>query len=160
MTVQPGDILLWRVVPGAPLLDRLIGWGESKLKQRTATGYQYYHVAFVAADPKLMYSAQPPRIQLYPIPDPLPEYIEVWRLKERVTAHGLSNVFAYANLRLGKWYDFIGVLTAGFLEIGGLEFCSQLTEDAYCEYPVALCENIRFSSPDDIANSKHIARVT
>ena len=107
-----------------------------------------------------MYSAQPPRIQLYPIPDPLPPYIEVHRLRDGTTQGGVENIFAYANSRLGRLYDFAGVLTAGFLEIGGLEFCSQLTEDAFCEYPVCLCENIRFTSPDDIANSGALKRIS
>ena len=156
--IQAGDVLLWRVGPGAPLLDRFIGWGESLIKQRTPQGYQYYHVAIVSASPKFMYSSQPPKIDLYPVPDPMEDHIEVYRLKGGASPQGLTNVFAYAESRRGRWYPFLGVLTAGWLQ-GNLEFCSQLTEDAYCEYPVALCEDIRFTSPDDIASSKFLTRI-
>lgn len=158
--IQPGDLLLWRVDPQASLVDRLIGWGESKLRQRTPQGYQYYHVAFVSADPKYMYSSQPPCINLYPIPDPLPSYIEVYRLKDLANEAGLAFVFAYAESRRGRWYDFLGVLTAGLIEVGGLEFCSQLAMDAFVHYPVCLCENIRFASPDDIAGSDKLIRIS
>jgi hypothetical protein len=156
--IQSGDLLLWRVDSNAGWVDRLIGWGESLIKQRTPQGYQYYHVAFVSANPAFMYSSQPPKIDLYPIPDPLPQNVEVWRLKESVSPEGLSNVFRYAESRRGRLYPFLGVLSAGWLQ-GNLEFCSQYTEDSFCEYPVALCEDIRFTSPDDIAASNLIKRI-
>lgn len=157
--LQPGDILAWRVDKEAPIWDRLIGWGESLIKQRTPQGYQYYHVAIVSPDVQRMYSSQPPKIDLYPVPDPLPSHIEVYRLKGGAAFPGLANVFKYAESRRGRWYPMLGVITAGWLQ-GNLEFCSQLTEDSFCQYPVALCQNIRFSSPDDIAASSALIRIT
>lgn len=160
IALKPGDILLWRVDQEAPLLDRLIGWGESKLKQRAPQGYQYYHVAFLSSAINWMYSSQPPKIDLYPVPNPLPDYVEVYRLRGGATEAGLANVFKYAESRRGRWYDFLGVATAGFVELGGLEFCSLLANDSYCQYPVCLCQNIRFPTPDDFAASGALIRVT
>jgi len=151
MTLQPGDILLWRVDPGANLLDRFVGWGESFLHQKTPQGYQYYHVAFVSMDIRRMYSSQPPKINLYDIPDPLPDNIEVWRLKNPAAA-SWPGIFRYANSRCGRVYPFLGVLTAGWLS-GNLEFCSQFTEDSFACGQVVLSQSIRFTSPDDIASS-------
>jgi hypothetical protein len=159
MTLLPGDILMFRVDPGAPLLDRLIGWGESKLKQRTPQGYQYYHVAFVSADVTRMYSAQPPTINLYPIENPLPSYIEVYRVRGGLSPVQLKDIFNYADSRKGKCYDFIGVGTFGFLEIGGLEFCSQFTEDSFANGQVVLSPDIRFTTPDDVADSPFLVKV-
>jgi hypothetical protein len=158
--LQPGDLLLWKVGPGANLLDRLIGWGESKIGQVFDHGRQYYHVATVSADITLMYSAQPPKIDLYPIPTPLPPYIEIRRLKAGVTPEGLYRVFDYLESRRGRWYDFLGVLTFGMIEVGGLEFCSQLTEDGWMKYPVEISPDSRWTTPDDIAFSDAFITIT
>lgn len=158
MILQPGDILLWRVDPGAPLLDRLIGWGESKLKQRGPSGNQYYHVAFVSRNPKLMYSAQPPRLDLYPVPDPLPPYVEVYRLKD-VDFDKLTDVFLEADKSRGEPYDFLGVFTMGYLEIGRLKFCSRWTFLCFLEYPVTLTPDIEYPTPDDVAGSLSLVKI-
>lgn len=158
MTLQPADILLWRVGPGSSWIDRLIGWGESFIHQKTPQGYQYYHVGFVAANPKNYYQSKPPIIDKFIVPDPLPKNVEVYRFKQLLTPDNLANVFQYAESRRGKWYPFLGVLTAGWLQ-GNLEFCSQYTEDSFAHYPVLLCQNIRFTSPDDIAGSSLLIKV-
>lgn len=157
--MQPGDILAWKVNPSAPLKDRIIGWGESKLKQATAGGYEYYHVAIVSTNLGWMYSAQPPRINLYPIPNPLPSFVEVYRLKGIVDPIRIGDVLDYCDSRRGRRYDFVGVLTFGMIEFGGLEFCSQLTEDAYERYPICLNEKEQFTTPDDIVNSPLLVKI-
>lgn len=160
MILRPGDILAWRVSPGAPLLERFIGWCQhAVLKQTTSSAYQYYHISFVAANPKYHYSSQPPKIDKFLLPDPLPDNVEVYRLNMPITDTGLAAVFAYAESRRGSWYPILGVLTAGALQ-GNLEFCSQYTEDAFAHYPVLLCENIRFTTPDDVVNSRCLVRAT
>ena len=157
MNLQPGDILLWRVDPGAPLLDRLIGWAERRLgDQRSAA---YYHVGFVSNATSLFYEAKPPRVCLAPIPNPLPPYVEVYRLRGSIDPTALRRVLDYADTRIGRLYDFLGVLTAGFIEVGGLEFCSQYTEDSFAAYPVELCPDVKFTTPDDVANSAMLVRV-
>jgi hypothetical protein len=148
--LQPADILLFRVDPGAPLWDRAVGWGERFLKQTTPQDSQYYHVAFVSIDTTQMYSSQPPKIDLYPIPQPLPSYIQVYRSKVALTPDQLKAIFTYAESRRGRIYPFLGVLTAGWLS-GNLEFCSQFAEDSFAEGDVLLSPKIRFTTPDDIA---------
>jgi len=151
MILQPGDILLWRVVPGLPLYERFIGWSQLRvLKQKGVTGQQYYHCALVAANPKSYYSSQPPKIDKFVLPDPLPSNVEVWRLNEPLDPLKLALVFQYAESRRGKWYPLLGVITAGWLQ-GNQEFCSQYLEDSYAHYPVLLCNDIRFATPDGIA---------
>ena len=154
----PADILAWRVDPKASVIDRLIGWGEYNLQEKTPQGYQYYHVAFVAPNTKQMYSAQPPSLNLYPIEDPLPDHIEVYRMIKTPSTEQLSSIFRYAEGRRGTWYDFLGVMTAGFIEIGGLEFCSQYTEDSFANGQIVLASDIRFTTPDDIAGSPYLER--
>jgi hypothetical protein len=156
--LQPGDVLLWRVVPQAPWKDRLIGWGENLIHQVASDGYEYYHVAFVSNDTNQMYSSQPPKIDLYPIPKPLPDYVEVYRTITPLDHVQLINIFKYAESRRGRPYPFIGVLTIGWLS-GNLEFCSQYTEDSFACGQVVLSDDIRFTTPDDIANSSLIKRV-
>ena len=158
--LQPADILLWRVDPKASFWDRLIGWGESKIGELTPQGYQYYHVGFVAANPKNYYQAKPPKLDKFILPDPFDFNIEVYRLKTPPTVEGLARIFAYAESRRGTWYDFLGVATFGFIELGGLEFCSQYTEDSFAHDGILLCPDIRFATPDDIAASESLVRVS
>ena len=152
MILRPCDILLWRCDPSSSWVERLIGWGESLLHESAPGGRQYYHVAFVSANPALMYSSEPPKIDLYPVPDPLPDNIEVYRLKATPTPDQIAAIVAYAESRCGRWYPFLGVLTAGWLS-GNLEFCSQYTEDSLAAGQIVLSTDIRFTSPDDIAAS-------
>ena len=118
MNLLPGDILCWRVTPEAPLVGRMIGWAEHRLGDQKGDAADY-HVAFVSQDVSQIYSAKPPKIDLYPIPNPLPSYIEVHRLRTSPTPDQLQAIFKYAESRRGKSYDFLGVLTAGMVEIGG-----------------------------------------
>jgi hypothetical protein len=122
------------------------------LKERTPQDAQYYHVAFVSADPTKMYSSQPPKVGLYPIEYPFPDHVEVCRLIHPPTPEQLTAIFKYADSRLGRLYPFLGVLTAGWLS-GNLEFCSQFTEDSFACGQIVLSTDIRFTSPDDIAAS-------
>ena len=156
--ILPGDILAWRVDPKAPVIDRLIGWGESKIGQVAPKDAQYYHVAFIAANPKYFYSSQPPYINKFLLPDIMPFNVETYRTKMTLQPEGLANVFQYAESRRGRLYPFMGVLTLGWLQ-GNLEFCSQLVEDSFAHYPLLLCPDIRFTTPDDIVNSLLLERV-
>jgi hypothetical protein len=152
MTLRPLDVLCWRVDKGAPLVGRMIGWAERRLGDQKGTA-AYYHVAFVSADVTKMYSSQPPRINLYPVPSPIPSYVEVRRLTTPPTPEQLKAIFEYADSRISRLYDFMGVCTAGFVEIGGLEFCSKYTLDSFAEGQIVLAPTIQFPTPDDIAAS-------
>lgn len=156
--LQPGDILLWRIDQGAPLVDRLIGWGERGLGQSRGKA-DYYHVGFVSHNPRFFYQSKPLRICRSPVPQPLPEYLQVLRLISTPSEKQLEAIFNYADSRLGKIYDFIGVLTGGFLEIGGLEFCSKFTNNAFSYAGIVLSPSEELISPDDIAASLLLASV-
>jgi hypothetical protein len=157
--LQPGDILLWRIDPGAPWIDRLIGWGERRLGQSSGKPADYYHVGFVSAASGSFYQAKPPRVCLSAVPSPFPAYLEAYRLRVAPAPDALRKVFGYADSRLGKLYDFLGVLTGGFLEAGGLEFCSKFTNDAFSYAGIVLAPSEELISPDDIAASPLLARV-
>lgn len=157
--LQPGDVLLWRIDPGAPWVDRLIGWGERRLGQGIKGKADYYHVGFVSRIPGQFYESKPPRIALSPIPNPLPSYVETYRLRSPPHPDLLKAVFDYADTRVGNLYDFLGVLTGGFVEIAGLEFCSKFTNDSFSYAGIVLCPNQELISPDDIAASPLLQRV-
>ena len=80
-------------------------------------------------------------------------------MKAGLNADQLKAIFAYADSRLGRLYDFLGVCTAGVVEFGGLEFCSQYTEDSFAAGQVVLSPDIRFTSPDDIASSDMLVKI-
>ena len=158
--IQPGDLLLWRVGPGASWIDRLIGWGERRLGQPSPNGNSYYHVGFVGPGCLKFYQSKPPCICNTTVPDPLPANIEVYRLKVPLTDDQLHRVYNYANSQLGKWYNFLGVLTGGFIQVGDFSFCSQFAWQAYTYAGIVLCPWETLRSPDDIAASPLIAKVS
>lgn len=157
-SLLPGDILMWRIAQGASLVPRLIGWAESKLGQGSKSR-QYYHVGFVGPDNGHFYQSRPPKICNTPIPRPLPDYVEVYRLKQPPNAVELSRIFSYAESQVGKWYNFIGVLTWGYLQVGDLPYCSQFTWQAYTHGNILLCPWDKLESPDDIASSELLERI-
>lgn len=157
--LRPGDILLWRVVPGATWFERLIGWGEKFLHQIGSTNVNYYHVGFVGPGVFKYYESRVPVICNSDIPNPLPENIEVYRLKTPLTGDQLAKIYSYANSQLGKWYNLLGVLTGGFIQIGSFAFCSQYTWQAFTYAGIVLCPWESLESPDDIAASSMLERI-
>jgi uncharacterized protein YycO len=105
------------------------------------------------------YQSKPPRICNSDIPKDLPKHIEVYRLKVPLTDDQLAKIFSYANSQIGKWYNFIGVLTFGMVQIGSVAFCSQFTWQAYTYAGIVLCPWETLESPDDIANSALLEKV-
>lgn len=156
--VQPGDILMYRVAPGAKWIDRLIGWGEKVLHKQQGDS-PYFHVAFVGPGVYHIYQSKPPMICNSDIPNPLPDYIEVYRLKEPLTEDQLKKIFTYANSQVGKWYNFLGVITGGFIQIGNFSFCSQFTWQAFTYAGIVLCPWEFLESPDDIAESPLLIQI-
>jgi len=157
--LQPADILLWRCDSSASWIDRLVGWGESKIGETTPQGYHYYHVAFVAANPKNYYSSQPPKVDKFICPQTWSANVEVWRLKMALSGSQLNSIFEYAESRRGKLYPFLSVLSFGMVQLGGLEFCSQYTEDSFAHGQILLSPDCTFATPDDLAASNVIHRV-
>lgn len=155
MTIQllPGDILLWRIASGASWVDRTIGWGERVLNQAGSKEVNYYHVGFVGPGVLKFYQSKPPCICNSDMPEALPPYMEVYRLRTPLRDDQLHKIFTYANSQLGKWYNFLGVLTGGFVQVGSFSFCSQFTWQAYTYAGIVLCPWETLESPDDIAAS-------
>jgi hypothetical protein len=159
MNLLPGDILLWRVTKEAPWFGRLIGWGERLTKQANSKKRSYYHVGFCGAHPGYFYESRPPRICISVTPDPLPPYIEAYRVKGGLTNEQLERIFAYAKSRLGAWYNFLGILTLGYLNVAGDQFCSQFTNDAFTFGGIVLAPQDMLESPDDLAASSILERI-
>lgn len=157
--IQPGDILLFRVGPGAPWIARIIGWGQRMIGEQGSSGNAYYHVGFVGPGVFKYYESKPPRICNSDLPPLLPPYMEVYRLKNPLTTEQLQKIFAYANSQIGKWYNLIGVLTFGYIQIGNFAFCSQFTWQAFTYAGVVLCPWESLESPDDIAASDLLSRI-
>jgi hypothetical protein len=160
LQLRPTDILMWRIVPGASWVDRFIGWGERVLNQVGSKQVNYYHVGFVGPGVFHFYQSKPPKICNSDIPQDLPSNIEVYRLKVPMTDNQVKAVMTYANSQIGKWYNFLGVLTGGYIQVGSFSFCSQFTWQAFTYAGVVLCPWETLESPDDIANSDLLLRVS
>jgi hypothetical protein len=150
--LQPSDILLWKVMPGAPLIDRLIGWGERRLGDQVGDA-AYFHVAMVGVDPLHYYESKPGGVCNTPVPNPLPSYIEVRRFITPLKEDELKRMWVYANSQIGTGYNYIGVLTGGMIEVLGKPFCSELVWRIATYEGVVICPWKTCLSPDDIAAS-------
>ena len=153
--LKPGDILCWKAGPGARILDRLIAWGQRLLHQKG----QYYHVGFVGPGVLKFYQSKPPVICNVDVPIPFPDNIEVYRLKVQLTDDQLKAIFTYANSQIGKWYNFLGVISFGIIQVGSFAFCSQFTWQTYTYAGIVLCPWETLESPDDIAASLLLERI-
>jgi|SRR6185437_10812215 len=158
IALQPGDILMFRIGPGASWYQRLIGWGQRILKEQGGPN-AYFHVGFVGPGIFKFYQSKPPAICNSDVPSPLPDYIEVYRLKNPLSDEQLKKIFTYANSQVGKWYNLLGVLTVGIIQIGSFAYCSQFTWQAYTYAGIVLCPWECLESPDDIAASPLLERV-
>ena len=159
MNLQPGDILLWRVGPGASLIPRLIGWGERKLRQPGDYAHQYYHVGLVAANPDWFYESTWPRIAYSPVPLPLPPYIEAYRLKVPPTKAQLQKIYAHAESEVGKPYPWWAIATFGFVQFGDFPYCSEYVWRSFTAGGILLCPWDALESPDDIAAADTLEQV-
>lgn len=80
-------------------------------------------------------------------------------MKVALTDDQLKKIFTYANSQVGKWYNLLGVLTGGYIQIGSFAFCSQFTWQSYTYAGIVLCPWETLESPDDIASSDLLTRV-
>lgn len=159
MILKPGDILLWRITPESPWFDRAIGWGETKTGQVNSKFVNYYHAGIVGVDPLHFYDSRPGGVKNDLIPIPWPSYIEVYRMKVPFTDDELKKMWIYANSQLGVGYNWIGVLTAGLVQIMGKPFCSELVWRIATYAGRFICPWKTCLSPDDIAASLQLERI-
>jgi hypothetical protein len=157
--LQPGDLLFWRIDPGASWVDRLIGWGERRLHEPHSDTVNYYHVGIVGPDALHYYNSAPGGVKNNPIPNPWPSYIEVRRFIRLLDNIQLDKMWQYANSQIGTGYNYVGVLSAGLIEILGKPFCSELVWRILTYAGVVICPWETCLSPDDLAASVLIAPV-
>lgn len=159
MILQPSDILLWRVNPAASWIDRFIGWGERLTGQINSRQVNYYHVAMVGVDPLHYYDSAPGGIKNSLIPIPWPSNIEVYRLIAPLSGKQMSAMWTYANSQIGTGYNYVGVFTAGMVEVLGKPFCSELVWRMATYAGTVICPWKTCLTPDDIAASLLLERV-
>lgn len=158
--IQPADILLWRVGPQASWIDRLIGWGETKTGEINSKTVNYYHVAMVGVDPLHFYDSRPGGVDNRLMPIPLPDNVEVYRFIDPLDDKQLLAMWTYANSQKGVGYNYIGCLTAGLIQIYGKPFCSELVWRMATYAGRVICPWQTCLSPDDIAASDQLVRVS
>jgi hypothetical protein len=159
MILQPTDILLWRVTPTASWIDRLVGWGERKTGQINSSQVNYYHVGMVGVDPLHYYDSAPGGVKNSLIPIPWPDNLEVYRFITPIKDAQMKTMWTYANSQLGIGYNYIGVLSAGLIEVFGKPFCSELVWRIATYAGIVMCPWQTCLSPDDIAASPLLRKI-
>ena len=157
--LQPGDILLWRIGPSASWIDRLIGWGERKTGDINSAQVNYYHAGMVGPDALHYYESKPGGFRNTPIPSPWPDYLEVKRFIIPLTPDELTKMWIQANSQLGTGYNYIGVLSAGFIEVAGKPFCSESVWRLCTFAARVICPWKKCLSPDDLEASSVLRTV-
>lgn len=155
--VQVGDIVLFPVGPASRLISQLVGWGQ-KIIGQSPSPKQYSHVAIVGPNTSTIIEAYWPHIRVSPLEL---EGNEVYRIKN-VTPDQVTKMIAYCQREIeeGTLYDMLAILTFGFFQIGGTEVCSQLVYNAGLAAGIVLYPPEFLESPDDIAASTLLIRVT
>ena len=153
MNLQPSNILLWRIGPGSSWVDRAVGWGERFLHEPHSETVNYYHVGIVGPDALHFYDAAPGGVKNRDIPSPWPSYIEVRRFITPLKDDQLTLMWQYANSQLGTGYNYLGVISAGMIQVLGKPFCSELVWRIATYAGIVLCPWETCLSPDDIAES-------
>lgn len=153
--IQTGDFVLYPIGPASRWISRLVGMGQKMIGQ-APTRRQYSHVAIVGPDAEHIFEAYYPRTRISPI---ALKGNEVYRIRN-VTPTQVSQMMAYCQAHVGDRYDMLAILTLGFLQLGKTEVCSQLAYDAGLAAGIVLFPPEYLESPDDIAASTLLIRVT
>jgi hypothetical protein len=162
VNVQAGDILLFRVGHESGVLDKLIGWGQ-KVARQAPSKEAYCHATMVGPDATHMYESRWPRFHNIPINLPeLAKYTtpEAYRIKG-ITPDQILGMMKSAESHIGEWYPWLDILSFGKLQIGGACYCSEsVWRDALNGAGIRLCDFDKMESPDDLAASPMLIRVT
>lgn len=157
--LRSGDVLLFRVVESSNWLDRLIGWGQ-KIIHQAPSNATYCHAALIGSDASHIFEARWPKIhnvQMDWAKMSKRNKIEVYRVN--LTPEQVTKIMDYARLCLGRWYDFLAILTFGLLQLGSTAVCSQFVWDCFTAAGVCLCPYESLESPDDLAASTLLEKV-
>lgn len=161
MGIQPGDVLLFRATSSSNLLDRLICWGQ-RIIHAAPSDADYFHVGIVGNDVNHFYQAVWPKIANTVLDCTTinkTTIIEVYRVKG-ITVGQVQAVMATAQSRVGEWYDVLAILTFGMIQLGHTAVCSQYVWQCFLNAGLVLCPFEALESPDDIAASSLLQRVT
>jgi len=157
--LQPGDILLFEVVPNSPWHDKLIVFGE-KLLGKQFTRSSYCHAALIDTDTDLMLEAVWPKTHIIPIKS-RNNKIQVFRIKNATKAQCLKAV-AEAHKDLGLWYN-VGKLFFGLFPRKHEVICSTYVAISWKASKVQLAKRgDKVFSPDEIASNplvKHVGEL-
>ena len=159
MILIPTDILLWRIGPGDSWVDRFVGWGERLTGQANSSVVNYFHIAMVGVDSLHYYDSAPGGVKNSLIPIPFQANVEVYRFINPIALDQQAKMWAYANSQLGVGYNYVGVLTAGLVEILGKPFCSELVWRMATYAGVVMCPWKTCLSPDDMAASALLKKI-
>jgi uncharacterized protein YycO len=155
MKLNPGDILIYRVVPNSPWHDKLIAWGE-KIMGKKSTPASYCHVAMVDYDTDLILEAVWPKTHVTKFPGKDLNPVEVYRVKG-ATLEQINIAIDWAHENLGLWYN-IGLLFFGLFPKKHEVVCSTYIDDAWDAAGLSLGEG-KLLSPDEVAASPRLERV-
>lgn len=161
MNVQAGDLILFRVSSSSNWLDKMIGWGQKVIHQ-APTSAAYCHVAIVGPTPERMYEAIWPKVRnsafdVTKVQKNL--IIEVYRVKD-ATPEQIGVVMAYCKSQIGQWYSVSSILSFGMLSWDHRPYCSLLAWRAWLKAYRELCPDEKMVSPDDIAASPSLVRIS
>ena len=124
----PGDVILYPCDPRSAFSSRFVGAGELLIGMGGAGEEEYSHAAILSNTPGYEYEATFPFTGLFKI-DTSRVY-EVWRLGE-ITLNQRAVILRWCRTHLGDFYNLIGVLTCGLIELPGTYYCSQFACKAY-----------------------------
>jgi uncharacterized protein YycO len=158
--LQPGDIILCRVTLRSPIHDKLIAVGEWIMRKKF-TRSNYCHVMMVDSDPELVLEAVWPKTHLVKGDWDKREKkyaLEVYRVK-RATLVQKAKAIHWAHKNLGVWYN-VGLLMFGWFPKKHEVICSTYIAKSYAYAGIQLGKNEKLLSPDEVAVSTKLKRIS
>lgn len=144
---QPGDIILYPTGGGGAWSSRLVAAGEILVGM--GRGLEVYSHAAILDSPGYQYEATFPRTGRFKI-DTKRVY-EVWRIG-KLTDGQRERILLWCKAHVGRWYNLLGVLTGGIIELPGTYYCSQFAGRAYQAAGLGIGDEIM--SPSSIPDSE------
>ena len=152
---EPGDIIAYTVNGASGWTSKFVAIVQ--LIFGLGRGVENFsHLTLVSDKPGWEYGAQWPKVGHFPI-DKSRAY-EVWRVSG-LTLHQRREIIWYAQSRVGDWYNMLGLLTGGLLQLHHSEVCSQEVGDAYAwaSPPVVFKkEGMKILSPDAVLDDSRV----
>lgn len=129
--MQPGDILLCRVIKSSSWSSKFISWGQHVLNQAPSVK-NYCHVAMVDYNTDYLLEAKFPFTRKWLIDwDHMDSHYgtELWRVKN-ITPEQVKQTLDWAHAHLGEWYD-LPIFLDGIVHFKDTEVCSTYTQHSF-----------------------------